>query len=274
MGETISGGGTKTDINQALNMLFKHPNTGPFIARRLIQRLVTSNPTPGYIGRVALAFNDNGKGVRGDMKAVVKAILLDQEAFMENSNVQTFGKVREPLLFVSHLFKAFHAQTTERVLSGLYEYSAYHFYGTHFMEQEGIMESLTVFNYFTPYDGPYSLLKEGLVAPEFKVYSGGVHTVLMGIINKDGFVYGVHGITADLQVDYEKALLKSGKYNELLDHLDTLLVAGKLSDKTKSAIKSYIVQQGTLLASAAGRDTLARYVISLVITSPDYAVQR
>ena len=132
------------------------------------------------------------------------------------------------------------------------------------------MQAFTVFNYFTPYDGPYSLLKQGLVAPEFKVYSSGVHTVLMGIINQDGFVYGVHGITADLQVDYEKALLKSGKYDELLNHLDILLVAGKLSDKTKSAIKSYIVEHAGSLES----DILTRYVISLVITSPDYAVQR
>jgi len=118
MGHTIpAGGDTRTDIEQALNILFNHPNTGPFVARQLIQRLVTSNPSPEYIGRVTAAFNDNGKGVRGDLKAVVKAILLDSEALEgATSKAEIFGKVREPLLFVSHLFRAFHAQQADNTL--------------------------------------------------------------------------------------------------------------------------------------------------------------
>ena len=91
----------------------------------------------------------------------------------------------------------------------------------------------------------------------------------MGVINKDGFIYGLYKITAELQLDTEKSLLEAKKYDELLDHLDTLLVAGNMSDNTKSAIKSYIEQHESL-----ENDKLARYVIGLVITSPDYAVQK
>ena len=239
LGHTISGEDTKTDINQALKILFNHPNTGPFIAKRLIQRLVTSNPSSEYIERVALAFNDNGKGVRGDMKAVIKTILLAPEAF--NGDIETFGKVREPLLMLSHLFRAFHAQNDVNILyqgsKALYQYNAYHFHGTGYTEQEAPLEALTVFNYFTPDNAPYSLKKEGLVAPEFEVFSKGLHQLLMGLINKDGFVYRTYKITAELQLSTEKSLLEAKKYDQLLDQLDTLLVAGKMSDNTKNAIK-------------------------------------
>ncbi len=268
LGQTISGSDTKTDINKALNILFNHSNTGPFIAKRLIQRLVTSNPSADYIGRVSMAFNDNGQGKRGDMKAVIKAILLDEEAF--DGDVQTSGKVREPLLFVSNLFRAFHAKNDVIKLWDRYQYSAYNFHGTGYLKQQSEpLAALTVFNYFTPDDAPYSLKKEGLVAPEFKVFGKGLHQVLMGLINKNGFVYRHYNITAELQLDTEKSLLEAKKYDELLDHLDTLLLAGKMSDYTKSAIKSYIEQHENLES-----DILARYVIGLVMTSPDYAVQR
>jgi len=78
---TIAAGQTaQEDLSEALDVLFNHPNVGPFLAQRLIQRLVTSNPSPAYISRVANAFNNNGSGVRGDLRAVVRAILTDPEA--------------------------------------------------------------------------------------------------------------------------------------------------------------------------------------------------
>ena len=163
-----AGGDTKQDINLALNYLFNHPNTGPFIAKRLIQRLVTSNPTAEYVEYVALAFNDNGEGVRGDLKAVVKAILL----YKEDTTTDTFGKLKEPLLFVTHLFRAFNAQKEKNILyqadDEIYEYFSFNFYGTGYTQQEGALEALTVFNYFTPDDAPDSLKKLNLAAPEFK----------------------------------------------------------------------------------------------------------
>ncbi len=278
MGHTLPAGrDTRTDINEALNLLFNHPNAGPFFSRQLIQRLVTSNPSPGYIKRVASAFNDNGKGVRGDMKAVIQAVLLDKEAREgATNNAETFGKAREPLLFVSHLFRAFHAQKGENTLSRggkpLYKYSSYNFHGTGYTRQEGPLEAMTVFNHFTPEDAPYRLKKEGLVAPEFEVFgTEGVHQQLLGLINQDGFIYKAFKLTAELKLDAEIALVEAKKHDELLDHLDTLLVGGGMSLTTRNAIKGYIEQQQE---ADTPSEELARHAISLVMASPDYAIQR
>ena len=264
-----SGGDTKTDINTALNILFNHDNVGPFIAKRLIQRLTTSNPSLEFIEYVALIFSDNGAGVRGDMKAVIKAILL-----YDDTNSETFGKLKEPLLFVPHLFRAFNAQKAKNTLSllngGIYTYNSFNFHGTGYTQQEGALESLTIFNYFSPDDAPDSLKKEGLVAPEFKLYgTGKLHELLMGLINKDGFIYETYEITAELQLEDEKLLLKNEDYDGLLDRLDILLLGGNMDDITRTAIKDYITSHTEL-----SNDILARHVISLVMTSPDFAIQR
>lgn len=267
--------GTRGDIERALHRLSTHQNTGPFIARRLIQRLVKSNPSPGYIQRVAMVFNDNGEGVRGDLKAVIKAILLDDEAFSGAKNqTQSSGKYREPLLFFSHLFRAFHAKKSMHILSqngkNLYQYRSYNFNGTGKTKQEGPLEALTVFNYYTPDDAPWALKQQGLFAPELELYGiHGIHEVLMGLINKDGPIYRNHNITAELQLDTEISLLSANKYDELLDHLDLVLTGGVMSDVTKNAIKDYILEHEDIEDSQ-----LTRYVISLAMTSPDYALQQ
>ncbi len=271
-----AGGSTRADIDMALEYLANHPNTGPFIARRLIQRLVTSNPSPEYIERVADAFADNGRGERGDMKAVIRAVLLDEEALEgSHANPATFGKVREPLLFVSHLLRAFHAKKSENILyqgeQALYRYASYGFNGTGYTRQEGPLEALTVFNYFSPDNAPYILKKEGLVAPEFELFgTAGIHEQLAGLINRDTFIYETHGVTAELQLDAETRLLESGKEEELLNRLDVLLSSGNLSTSTRRAILDYMERYKAMLPA----DTLVRHAITLVMTSPDYAVQR
>ena len=269
-----ANGDTKSDINKALHILFTHPNTAPFISRQLIQRLVTSNPSPAYVERVAKVFADNGKGVRGDLKAVVKAILLDDEALRGKHDPKTFGKFREPLLFVSHLFRAFHAQNGVHILkqegTPLYRYRSFNFNGTGMTKQEGPLEALTVFNYFTPEDAPYRLKKMGLSAPELELYGKqGIDDVLVGLITKNGFVYRLFHITAELQLEKEKALVHAKRYDEFLDRLDLILTAGNLSAETKRAIKKYMQNHSDL-----DDDKLVRYTIALVITSPDYALQR
>ena len=94
--------------------IFNHPNVGPFICKQLIQHLVTSNPSPDYVGRVAAVFNNNGSGVRGDLKAVVTAILLDSEARRGDDPAQVQandGHLKEPLLFMANLLRAMNAHT-------------------------------------------------------------------------------------------------------------------------------------------------------------------
>ena len=281
--ETIpAGGDTKTDINRALHILFMHPNVGPFITRQLIQRLVTSNPSSAYIARVSKVFNDNGQGVRGDMKAVIKAILLDDEALHGIENIpNNFGKFREPLLYVSHLFRAFHAQNAEHILKqedlALYTYRSYNFHGTGFTQQEGPLEALTVFNYFTPDDAPYELKEKGITAPELQLYGkAGIDDQLMGLITKNSFVYGLYEVSAELQLDTEKVLVHEKQYDALLDRLDTMLCGGNLSSESRAKIKQFMEETHgkTVDGYEVDDERLVRYVIGLVMTSPDYALQR
>jgi len=271
LGKTLLANQTvKQDINLAIKHLFNHPNTAPFIAKRLIQRLVTSNPSPKYVEHVAAAFNSNEKGERGDLKAVIKAILL----YKEDTTTNSYGKLKEPLLFVSNLFRAFNAQKATNILSqgstNVYEYSSYNFNGTGYTQQEGALEALTVFNYFPSDAAPNSLKTQGLLAPEFELFgTGELHQLLMGLINKDSFIYDTFNITAELQIDDEKNLIQNQKYDELLEELNILLLGGNMSTTTKNAIKKYIDENKNLSS-----EVLARYVISLVITSPDFAIQR
>ncbi|MFO1440645.1 MAG: DUF1800 family protein [Verrucomicrobiaceae bacterium] len=163
---TASPGNTGTagalDIDAAVTNLFNHPNVGPFIALRLIQRFVTSNPSHDYIGRVAAKFNNNGSNVRGDMKAVIKQILMDPEArdpaMMDSP---TFGKLREPFLRVVNLARAFNAAST----SGHYPLDQFSL--DHLQDPQN---SPSVFNFFLPNHSPPGPVTEmGLVAPEFQL---------------------------------------------------------------------------------------------------------
>ncbi len=278
LGHTFVAGRTaEQDLAQALDMLFHHPNVGPFIGRRLIQRLVTSNPSPAYISRVAAAFNNNGHGVRGDMKAVVRAILLDPEAIngLENS-AQTFGKVREPLLAISNLWRAFNAQNGQCERRGedehspVYHYNCFHFEAaTSFLQQNAAQESLTVFNYFTPDDGPADLKAHGLVAPERTVLGiDGLHHVLMSFA-LETYTYETYHVLAHLDVSTEKYLLNSGDYDGLLDRLNILLLAGRMTPGMRRVLLDFINSNG-----ATDKDFLARNLIALVMTSAQYAVQR
>ena len=108
--ELIDGTGsvTHSGLDTAIKIIFNHPNVGPFVSRHLIKHFVTSNPTPAYVGRVASVFNDDGNGVRGNLKAVLRAILLDQEAY--NQSVEVGGRVKEPLLVLTQFLRAMEAR--------------------------------------------------------------------------------------------------------------------------------------------------------------------
>jgi uncharacterized protein (DUF1800 family) len=105
-GQVVPANQTVTqDLDSVIDNVFNHPNVGPFIGRQLIQQLVTSNPSPAYVGRITAVFNNNGQGVRGDLRAVVRAILLDPEARGDSKTDPAYGKLREPALFFTHLFR-------------------------------------------------------------------------------------------------------------------------------------------------------------------------
>ena len=266
-GQVIPAGLTgQEDLDAALDIVFAHANVGPFIAKQLIKRLVTSNPTPGYVARVAQRFNDDGIGQRGNLGAVVKAILLDPEA--RNGHrvwPSTFGKLKEPLLRHAQFWRMFEALPVP-VLG--YEVPDMTLdYG------QAPLASPTVFNFYTQfYAPPGPVVAAGLVAPEFQITT---HTTAVATVNRfheltfDGYV-GSPTATPDMalvQIDAEKALAASP--GALVDRLDLLLLGGQMSNAMRAVLVDYA--ENTPMGDGTQRVVETLY---LILASPEYAVQR
>jgi uncharacterized protein (DUF1800 family) len=277
---------TLADINDAIDCLFNHPNVGPFIGRQLIERLVTSNPSPAYISRVAAAFSNNGQGVRGDMKAVIKAVVLDTEARdPAKMSDPTFGKLREPFLRCVNLAHAFNAAAQ----AGYYALDS--FYLDHVEEP---MRSPSVFNFYQPAYSPPGLLNTaGLFAPEFQIINAGSaitapNYFYNAIRNNDLHRWGsgVPAQTVRLNIDQELAMIVPPGANinldvppgpaqdsdALLRRLDFALTGGTLSPRQFQIIRESIERISTS-SWQWHRDRLA-LAIDLIVTSPEFNVQR
>jgi uncharacterized protein (DUF1800 family) len=262
-----TGTATMADVNAAVDYLFNHPNVGPFVARLLIQRLVTSNPSPAYIGRVSAAFANNGQGVRGDMKAVIKAILLDSEA-RDGAKLSdpTFGKLREPFLKCVNFARAFNAASNE----GWYYLGAFDL--DHVQEP---MNSPSVFNFFLPgYSPPGILTQSGLVAPEFQIINA-----TSGVTAPNYFwgaiLDGLHrwgsanpNRTVKLNLTQERALNVADP-DPLIRRLDLALTGGTLTPRNFQVIRESLQR----ISPSVGDDRL-RLAIYLILTSPEFAVQQ
>ncbi len=268
-GEVIPAGGTaESDLELAMDNIFQHPNVAPFISRQLIQRLVTSNPSAAYTGRVAAVFNDNGAGERGDLGAVVKAILLDEEAFI--SGEQYGGaKLKEPLLRLSQLWRAFDAEGDE----GVYRYA----YPEYDLGQRPY-GSPSVFNFFRPhYTRPGPIESAGLVAPEFEILTDSTVVATSNRLRMyilPGYYYfgsGLDAIDHGISLDFSDELALADDVEALLDHLDTLLLAGRMPDTMRESLLEMALQ--IPLGDDGGEDRVTE-VIAMIITSPEFAVQR
>jgi uncharacterized protein (DUF1800 family) len=280
------GTATLLDINAAVDCLFNHPNVGPFIGRQLIERLVTSNPSPGYISRVAAAFADNGQGIRGDMKAVIKAILLDSEARdPAMMSEPSFGKLREPFLRCVNLAHALNASAQ----AGYYALDA--FYLDHVEEP---MRSPSVFNFYLPtYSPPGMLHTAGLTAPEFQIINAGSAISAPNYFNNairnndlHRWGSGVAAQTVRLDIAQELAMIVPVGANinadvppgpaqdsdPLLRRLDMALTGGTLSPRQFQIIRESVERIPTS-SWQWHRDRLA-LAIYLIVTSPEFAVQR
>jgi len=261
LGTTIPANQTPAaDLNDALNIIFNHPNVGPFIGKQLIQRLVTSNPTPAYVQRVASVFNNNGRGTRGDLGAVVRAILLDEEARSPAASARTdFGKLRESIFRYTHLWRSFEMVDPINI----------HHNTTQHIPLISPLTAPSVFNFFSPsYSPPGAMFDANLVGPEFQINSetnlNSVNSVLIRMVLFDTF----QNNTTTLNLQNERLLLSDT--NALLDHLDRLLLAGNLSNRSRQVLTNYINNnRGTI-----DDERLLRDVIGLVVTSTEYAVQR
>jgi uncharacterized protein (DUF1800 family) len=258
--------GGPEDLKRALDILFNHANTAPFISRQLIQRLVTSNPSPAYVYRVAQKFVNNGSGVRGDLGAVVRAILTDYEARSPAViDDPGYGKLREPLLRLTAILRSFNATSS----SGHYFVG---FINTDPTLNQAPLRSPSVFNFFEPgyvYPGP--LAAAGLVAPEFQITNDTTAISAANLYRDTIFRTAVGNNaanTAVLSLSAEQALV--GNIPALLDRLNLLMASGQLSAAARTRITS------TLAALPANTSALERVqtAILLVATSPDGATQR
>ncbi len=266
------------DVKDALDNLFNHPNVGPFIGKLLIQRLVKSNPSPEYVARVTAAFNDNGQGVRGDMKAFITAILMDSEARdCPNADDAFGGMLREPMVRYTHVSRAFNAASVE----GTYRNSMNDFYNLTFQRP---LASPSVFNFFQSNYQPIGSVEEnGLVAPEFQITNSvsimGYGNELHDWVMKDydvmqySTIYSGEQFSLDKDVNlnlaHEIQLGEEGKIEELIERLDLILTHGQMTDKTKSLILKAVRDIPDNRANLRGRTA-----IFLTMMSPDYLIFR
>jgi uncharacterized protein (DUF1800 family) len=270
------------DIQDAITNLFNHPNIAPFVSKFLIQRLVTSNPSPDYINRVATIFVNNGQGNRGDMKSIIKAIFLDPEAKSCNSgNEVDFGALREPFVRYMQINKAFDAST----ISGNYRNDMDYIY--RFVQQKPLT-SPSVFNFFQQdYQPIGSIEAANLVAPEFQITNA---QTIMGYVNslyrfviqenvadeydlytlEDDLTYANQISTIDL--NDEVLVSEDSKLHILLDRLNLLLAQGRLSQQSLATIKNVVVEFPA--TSAAEKRDRVKLAIYLMMSAPEYLINR
>ncbi|SIT07857.1 DUF1800 family protein [Achromobacter sp. MFA1 R4] len=247
-------------LKRAMEVISAHPNVGPFIGMQLIQRMVTSNPSPAYVGRVSAVFNDDGRGRRGNLKAVVRAILLDPEARQPDLGSPYWGKVREPILRFSGWARAFGATSTNG------EWAMPDTTDNTIRLAQSPMRSATVFNFFRPrYVPPVTeLARRHLVAPELQITD---ETSIAGYLNFLA-IYADRG-WEDLQADYAPEIALAGNPEALVARVVLLLAGDAFSPRTAAAI----AQAVATLPPDRPRDRV-RAAIMLVAATPEYLVQK
>jgi len=244
----------------ALDTLFNHANVGPFIGRQLIQRLVTSNPSRGYVQRVASAFADNGSGIRGDLKAVIRAILLDDEARTLPVSAGA-GKLREPMLRFIHIARML------SVASPSDDWRVSNTSSPAFALAQSPLRSASVFNFFRPgYTPPNTATgSAGLVSPELQLADA---SSVLGYVNFiRNFLFSPSN-SNDVRANTGALVTQAANGTQLVAELNTLLAAGQLSATNAADIASAI---DSMPANAANRVNTA---ITLIAAAPEYIVLR
>lgn len=273
LGRSISGT-AEQEMDQVIDLLFQHPNTGPFIGRQLIQHLVGSNPSPAYVGRVGAAFANNGAGVRGDMRAVIRAILLDPEA-RAPAAAPTGGRLREPVLRLANWMRAFRA----RSISGRFLVPPLD--DTLYGMGQTPLRAPSVFGFYRPdYAPPNSAIAAaGLAAPAFQLAT---QTAVLGYLNFLGNLIpnGV-GPNGDVCSDYSAEVALAGEPEKLVAQLDLLLLNGGMTATLRgqllSAINGVRLPAPTAANAAEIRQRRLHRVqlaILLAMSSPEYLVQK
>jgi uncharacterized protein (DUF1800 family) len=255
-------------LKTALDTLFNHPNTAPFFSKQMIQRLVTSNPSPGYVARVAAVFANNGAGVRGDLARVFAAVLLDEEARNPAGLAQAeFGKLREPILRLTQWARTFNAAST----SGAWKIGDLGNAATQLGQSP--LRSPSVFNFFRPgYVPPSTALSAGTVAPEFQIVTessvGGYLNFMTGVI--------VNGLSSgDITAPYVAELALVTDAAALVQRVNLLMAAGQLSAATQTLIVNALnATPATAASTAAVKRNRVAAAVLMVMASAEYLIQK
>jgi uncharacterized protein (DUF1800 family) len=238
---------TQQDMNAALDCIFQHPNLGPFIGTRLIRALVKSNPSPAYIQRVATVFNNNGSGVRGDLKAVVRAILVDAEA-RDDTTSASAGRLKEPIYHVISFVRALGGSISAT------NQQAWSFSRT----AQTPLTPASVFSFYSPL---FRVPQQPLYGPEFQIYTP-TEAVLRGnflwqIISNPG---------ADFPLDLSRFVALGGNATALIDAVDQTLLYGRMSSSMRQTL-------GTAIAAQQDNQSRAWTALYLTALSGQHAVQ-
>ncbi|MET0090518.1 MAG: DUF1800 family protein [Candidatus Thiodiazotropha sp.] len=324
----LNAGSDQSGLDAALDVLFSHPNLAPYVSKHLIQRLITSNPSSDYVARISAVFNDNGQGVKGDLKAVVRAILLDPEARDEGYYTNpTYGKYKEPLLALTQLLRAAHVtplngwQSKERRSMQ----NVYWFRNPETVIEQGALRSPTVFNFYSPNHVPSDsyFKSHAMVAPEMQIqteqmlinYNNLVYT-LLDTLEKNRITrtngktlsefaatkghYSTNLLTSfdtelvlmeqameqdqngdfesfdDTTVDASGLTPRDRGISALIDHLDRLLLGGKMSPDYRAGLQHYLESSND--TNTRNHFEQARRMIRdayvLIATSSAYMIQK
>jgi len=264
-----AGTNAETSMQTLLDTLFMHPNTPPFIATQLIKRLVTSNPSPAFIDRVSAVFISDKNGVRGNMQAVVRAILFDPEAYDSSKLTDpTWGKLREPIIRITNYLRAFNARSGWGTYKVKPAYPGVYNYG------QIPWQAQTVFNFFSPdYQPPGALANQDLTAPEFQIFnestSAGYLNILDDIVNANLSIKTSNPIVPN----YAAELALADNPSAMLDRMALLLNGGYLSDESRTDI----IRAMNDITSTQYADWKLRRVkiaVLLMMASPDYLIQK
>ena len=274
------------DLEAALDNIFHHPNVAPFISKLLIQQLVTSNPTPAYIGRISAVFNNNGQGIRGDLKAVVRAILLDPEARGNLKTDPDYGKLREPVLYITNVLRPFNptANNNTSVPASCNGLSDGVINPLSQPLDQDVFNPPTVFNY---YSMDYIIPGTPLSGPEFGIFSTGTALKRPNFVNQmappnssgSAGILAVTGTTSNptsipcgTRIDLSRLQTLAAADTTgalLLDTLNRELMHGSMSAPVRSELL-------TAIQEVSSTNTLkrARTAYYLVTTLNQYQVQR
>jgi uncharacterized protein (DUF1800 family) len=255
-------------LRAALDNIFNHPNVGPYIGKLMIQHMVTSDPSPAYVSRVAAAFNNNGQNVRGDMKAVVRAILLDPEARGDVKTAPRYGKLREPVQLMTALARIFSAKAFNGF--GQTDGGTFSLYGATMGQNP--FNSPTVFNYFPP---DHVIAGTTILAPEFEIMNTATsvkRTNALSVLIFDGFASNVSDTIRGTSLDYsEYASISSADETGgmLLDALNMQFLHGTMSPAHRNIILTAV--QAVPASNPTQRVKTAAYLLA---ASSQYQVQR